>query len=138
MRTLLRISVTFVSAVATYYFTFWFGGGLLDLANFPSWSSSAAAVVAAILVARYVWVQTQPVRAGLARSVFLGAVVTGAVAFTMGFFGPIILTPSANQGPLLGIFITGPLGFVLGAVGGAIYWFVRKPSGSAKGDGPAA
>ncbi|HSJ08109.1 MAG TPA: hypothetical protein VK936_15495 [Longimicrobiales bacterium] len=38
----------------------------------------------------------------------------GFLAFSAGFFGPIILAPGANQGPLLGIFITGPLGIVAG------------------------
>ena len=42
------------------------------------------------------------------------SVILGAVAFAVGFFGPIIWAPGANQGPLLGIFITGPLGFVVG------------------------
>jgi hypothetical protein len=46
--------------------------------------------------------------------VLMTAVVVGGVAFAAGFFGPIIFTPEANQGPLLGIFITGPLGFVFG------------------------
>src|SRR4029453_2637565 len=133
MRTFLRILMAFVSAIATFYFTYWFGGALLDMANLPSWSSFAAAALAALLVGRYVWVQTRSLRAGLARSVFLGALVTGAVAFSVGFFGPIIFMPSANQGPLLGIFITGPLGLILGAVGGAIYWFVRKPRNPSEG-----
>ncbi len=39
----------------------------------------------------------------------------GAVGFLAGFLGPIVLNPEANQGPLLGIFITGPLGVLLGA-----------------------
>jgi hypothetical protein len=46
--------------------------------------------------------------------VLLTGAVVGGIAFAAGFFGPIILTPEANQGPLLGIFITGPLGFVFG------------------------
>jgi hypothetical protein len=50
----------------------------------------------------------------------LGAVVVGAIGFCIGFFGPLILTPEANQGPLLGIFITGPLGAVCGFIVGAI------------------
>ena len=57
--------------------------------------------------------------------------VTGGIGFSAGFFGPMILTPGANQGPLLGIFITGPLGFLLGAAGGAIYWF-RRPRHAAR------
>ena len=134
MRTTLRILATLLSAVAAYYFTYWAGGALLQLANLSPWISFAAALFVAAVIARYVWVQTQPLRAGLARSVLLGALVTGASAFSLGFFGPIVFTPSANQGPLLGIFITGPLGFLLGAVGGAIHWFVRKPRGTATGN----
>ena len=43
----------------------------------------------------------------------------GLVGFVLGFFGPLVLTPESNQGPLLGIFFTGPLGVVLGGVIGA-------------------
>ena len=35
--------------------------------------------------------------------------------------GPMVFAPDANQGPLLGIFITGPLGTLLGAIGGFVY-----------------
>lgn len=42
----------------------------------------------------------------------------GALGFALGFFGPLIFAPGANQGPLLGIFITGPGGFVLGLAWG--------------------
>jgi hypothetical protein len=48
-----------------------------------------------------------------------GAIV-GAIGFICGFVGPVIFTPDANQGPLLGIFITGPLGFVVGLVVGFV------------------
>jgi hypothetical protein len=37
-----------------------------------------------------------------------------------GFFGPIALAPQANQGPLLGIFITGPGGALFGLVAGIV------------------
>ncbi|MFN0008254.1 MAG: hypothetical protein ACKVXR_10125 [Planctomycetota bacterium] len=50
----------------------------------------------------------------------IGAVALGGIGFAGGFFGPILLAPDANQGPLLGIFITGPLGFLLGGILGAI------------------
>lgn len=42
--------------------------------------------------------------------------IVGAVGFAAGFFGPIIFNPEANQGPLLGIFITGPAGAFLGVL----------------------
>ncbi|WP_157866014.1 hypothetical protein [Mesorhizobium japonicum] len=46
--------------------------------------------------------------------------ILGAIGFLGGFVGPIIITPEANQGPLLGIFITGPLGFLIGLVVGLV------------------
>ena len=48
------------------------------------------------------------------------ALVLGVVGFACGFFGPIALSPDANQGPLLGIFISGPGGALLGAILGFV------------------
>jgi hypothetical protein len=47
------------------------------------------------------------------------AAIVGVITFLLGFVGPIIFSTS-NLGPLLGIFITGPLGFLLGGVIG--FW----------------
>jgi hypothetical protein len=55
------------------------------------------------------------------------ALVLGAVGFTCGFFGPIALSPEANQGPLLGIFISGPGGALLGAILGAVFGLLPLP-----------
>jgi hypothetical protein len=57
------------------------------------------------------------------KTVILGGVVVGAIGFAIGFLGPMIWAPGANQGPLLGIFITGPIGFVVGA---ALGWFYSR------------
>jgi hypothetical protein len=81
------------------------------------------ALAVAIGVAIYVWKHSQGTQRSLIGSVATGAVITGAIGFAAGFFGPILFTPESNQGPLLGIFLTGPIGFALGAIGGAIYWF---------------
>jgi len=51
------------------------------------------------------------------------ALILGAVGFVAGFFGPLTFSPEANQGPLLGIFITGPGGAFLGLVLGLIVRF---------------
>ena len=59
-------------------------------------------------------------RTKLARTLQIGAVV-GGIAFVAGFFGPLLFSPGSNQGPLLGIFITGPAGFVLGCIGGLVW-----------------
>jgi hypothetical protein len=48
------------------------------------------------------------------------ALFVGGIAFLAGFLGPIILAPDANQGPLLGIFYTGPLGTLVGLVWGML------------------
>jgi len=45
----------------------------------------------------------------------------GVTGFLIGFFGPLRFQPWSNQGPMFGIFVTGPGGLVLGAlVGGAL------------------
>ncbi|SRR6266404_7561569 len=51
--------------------------------------------------------------------------IVGAIGFVGGFVGPIIFAPQSNQGPMLGIFITGPLGFVVGAIFGLL-----RPAGA--------
>ena len=48
----------------------------------------------------------------------------GVVSFLVGFVGPILFSPDSPQGPLLGIFITGPLGAVAGAAVGVIIGFL--------------
>jgi hypothetical protein len=45
------------------------------------------------------------------------------IAFLVGFVGPMIVAPGANQGPLLGIFYTGPAGIVVGLI-----WALRRKS----------
>jgi hypothetical protein len=53
-------------------------------------------------------------------TVFGFTIVFGGAAFAFGFFGPLIWAPDANQGPLLGIFITGPIGSVVGLLWGLL------------------
>jgi hypothetical protein len=49
------------------------------------------------------------------RTILKWGLSLGAIGLIGGFVGPVIFTPDANQGPMLGIFITGPLGFLCGA-----------------------
>jgi hypothetical protein len=48
------------------------------------------------------------------------ALFVGGISFLAGFVGPMILAPGANQGPLLGILITGPVGLVVGLLWGML------------------
>ena len=57
--------------------------------------------------------------------IFLWLLIPAAVGFAAGFFGTIIFSPDANQGPLLGIFITGPGGAALGLALGLVVRILR-------------
>lgn len=46
--------------------------------------------------------------------------VIGGTCFLIGFVGPMLFRPDANQGPLLGILITGPLGVMAGFITGIV------------------
>lgn len=54
-----------------------------------------------------------------------GGAILGAIGFIAGFFGPLVFTPANNLGPLLGFFLTGPLGFIVGVAVGAVYALFR-------------
>jgi hypothetical protein len=62
---------------------------------------------------------------GLLTSVAKWAAIIGSISFAGGFIGPIVLSRS-NLGPLLGIFITGPVGVLAGGLWGAVYWAIRS------------
>jgi hypothetical protein len=53
---------------------------------------------------------------------FLWIVLLGVTGFSAGFFGPMIFVPESNQGPLVGILMTGPGGVVLGV----FLWLLMK------------
>jgi hypothetical protein len=91
------------------------------------WMGNLIALGVAILVARSAWRAEGPLPNSLLGSIGMGAAVVGSIGFAGGFFGPMIFAPGANQGPMLGIFITGPIGALLGAVGGLYYGVTRLP-----------
>jgi len=134
MHNVVRGFVAFLTAVAALYFFYWTFGLLLFEVGVPHLFSVVASMAAAIAAARYVWLRSASANGGLVMSTMMGALVTGAVGFSAGFFGPMIFVPGANQGPLLGIFITGPLGLMLGGAGGAIHWFARGRHAAVVGD----
>ncbi len=48
------------------------------------------------------------------------SLLVGLPSFLAGVYGPLLLAPEANQGPLIGIFITGPAGIIIGAIVGLV------------------
>lgn len=71
---------------------------------------------------------------------FIGGAIGGGTGLVLGFYGPLLLS-SSNQEPLLGLFFTGPIGFVLGAAVGLVFRTQRGKAlpdpGSAKPIGTA-
>jgi hypothetical protein len=66
--------------------------------------------------------------ATLSASVLKWALIIGSISFTAGYVGPLLLS-SSNLGPLLGIFVTGPVGIIAGALWGAVRWAVQGGAG---------
>lgn len=81
-------------------------------------------VVAGLIAAFFVWfafcADDPHERRRMRWTLAIGAGI-GLISFLAGYIGPVVFTPSANQGPLLGIFITGPLGFLAGGVMGFVW-----------------
>lgn len=123
----LRVVVMLFAVPATYFFMFWLPGSLL-LAVLPgaAWLQSLLASVTTILVGVWLWQALEAPDPGLIASALKGGAVVGGIGFCLGFFGPMLFAPDANQGPLLGLFITGPLGFLAGAIGGAVRWMLAR------------
>jgi hypothetical protein len=51
------------------------------------------------------------------RGSWRGGWLVGGVSLALGYVGPLVVWPDASLGPLLGILLTGPVGFALGAIG---------------------
>jgi hypothetical protein len=123
MKTAGRVLVVATVVLAVYYVVFWVPFSFIPL---PRWLAALISLVIAVYAGRLAWFRFVSFPDKLFSYIFLGALICGAVGFVCGFFGPLIFTPDANQGPLLGIFITGPLGAIVGGVGGFIVWLVNR------------
>jgi hypothetical protein len=126
MRHVFRLLAMLVVFPATYSFVYWVPFSFVPFLQ-QRWIPNILSLLCAIGVAWHVWERLGSMPAGLISSTLFGAIMIGAIGFWAGFFGPIIFALDANQGPLLGIFITGPLGFILGGVGGLVYWLAARP-----------
>lgn len=126
MHLLARILLLLTVVPAVYFFVYWLPLALVPLEG-REWLAGLVALLCALLAGRFLWRHTgEPRRQGLFASMTTGALALGGVGFCAGFFGPLLLHPEGNQGPLLGLLFTGPLGAVLGAVGGLVYWLLHR------------
>ena len=130
MKTLGRAALTFLVFGAIYVFTYWIPFSLL-LATGIAWLPNVPALAVGAAAGWWVWKRTAAAPVGRVEWMMYGAAVVGAGGFSAGFFIPILF--NAWQGPLLGLFITGPLGAVVGGVGGAVAWSRRRRDASSSG-----
>jgi hypothetical protein len=119
----IRAVLSFITWIAVSFFSFW----MFFAQIFPLGIAPIFTFLFASAAALFVWRKSGNLNGGgLAAHIVMGAVILGAIGFIGGFFGPLIFAPDANQGPLLGLFITGPLGFIGGGVAGGIWWLARR------------
>lgn len=116
-----RMMVTVFAVLISYAFFYWMYFLVVPFSDsftrLPNIIAFCLAIIVGIFMHRKMGRHDNPVLT----YALIGGILLGAIGFSIGFFGPIIFMPTSNQGPLLGIFFTGPIGFVLGLIAGALY-----------------
>lgn len=127
MKTLTRIILTFLSFFASSLFIYWVPFSFIPLPGADKILDIPLilSLLIALTIGFFVWKQTGKISNGLFTHIIMGGIITGSIGFITGFIGPMIFSPSSNQGPLLGLFITGPIGFLIGLIGGGIFWRIK-------------
>ncbi|HZY87374.1 MAG TPA: hypothetical protein VFE78_21235 [Gemmataceae bacterium] len=94
----------------------------LRVPGVPGWGPIVSGVLGAVCGGLLgAWYERPTAEGGAVARWGVGmAAIVGCASFLVGFVGPILFQPDSPQGPLLGIFITGPLGTVAGAALGAL------------------
>jgi hypothetical protein len=126
MKTALRVLLVSFSFVGFYYFIYWVPRTFIPGIRQTGFLANIIALLLAGAVAVFLWKETASLSNGLASSILMGGIILGGIGFVGGFFGPIIFYPEVNLGPLIGIFYSGPIGFVVGLVAGGVYWLIKK------------
>ncbi len=125
MKIVLRLIALLIIVPSAYYFIFWVPFSFIPVGEF-NWLRNIISILCALCIGWYIWKKLGTVPEKLMTCIFSGAVLVGAIGFSAGFFGPMVFTHGANQGPLLGISFTGPIGFCVGGIGGLLYWSIRN------------
>lgn len=125
-KNIMKILTLLVIFLGTYFSIYHFP--LLSLVDLPiGRMRSIIALLGTVGACWFIW-EKMGINGpkSLISNIAAGGIILGSLGFALGFFGPIIFAPTANQGPLLGIFITGPIGFLLGLIGGGVVWYLKK------------
>jgi hypothetical protein len=127
MKTVIRITATFFTVIGSYFFMYWMAFMIIPGAQKIQFLAPVTALIIAILMGIFIWKKTGNAKAPKSMFVYVlvGGILLGTIGFILGFFGPLIFSPSSNQGPLLGIILTGPIGFMAGLLSGGLYWVAK-------------
>jgi hypothetical protein len=114
-----NLALAGAAAICGFIIGYWVPGAFL-----PEGLEWVAGAAVGLLAGLGVW-SGQRSRSVAVRGAVAGAAWGGIIGFAGGFFGPMLFG-GGNQGPMLGLFITGPGGVILGAVAGAIVGLRRQ------------
>ncbi|MBI5550871.1 MAG: hypothetical protein HY911_05130 [Desulfobacterales bacterium] len=117
---MVRTILLLIILPSVYYFFYWVIFSLVPVGE-QYWVRNLLSLLTAAGLGWFFWKTLGRDPKNALSYMICGAILIGSIGFGAGFFGPMIFTPGANQGPLLGIFFTGPLGFIIGGIAGLVY-----------------
>jgi len=127
MKQPLRVILTGITLLSVFIFFNIFVLNVLPIPKSIHFLGPFISFAVAILVAKFIWNRTDQLHNDTFLTYTLtGGLSVGGIGLIGGFIGPMIFMPESNLGPLLGIFFMGPIGFLVGFLGGWIYWSVKR------------
>ncbi len=99
---------------------------LLITTELPDWIGAVLSISCATCAGWYSWQLLSGKKTGIVAAILTGALILGALGFIFGFFGPMLVAQDTQQAAFIGIFVTSPIGIVLGAIGGYLLASRRK------------
>lgn len=117
----MRVIRILVAVVCSLLVLFFLATLLSIFTPFSDGLCVAIALPFALIVGWTVWKALRDKKISVGLATLSGALIVGGLGLSVGFLGPALFNPGANQGPMLGIFITGPLGALLGAISGFLF-----------------
>jgi hypothetical protein len=119
----IRLVIAVIATCVAYFVMLWLVTPLFFDAGIPARARILPSLVGAIGAGFLAWLLAGKLPQEAAAAMGTGALIGSAVGFIGGFIGPMLFSPDSNQGPLVGLFITGPLGVPLGGIVGLFVWY---------------
>lgn len=125
MNIVLRAILSTVVFAAVHFFSYW----MVFLQFIPEDAPQLAwpmSLVTGCVAATFAWCSMDWKEPGLGSAISSGSLIAGSIGLVAGYFGPLFLSPATDQGPLLGLILTGPVGFLAGGAFGGLRWIWRS------------